>query len=424
MNQLKIPKIHNYIYWLGRVEYRQFRSSFSYDSKTYALLDALFSLLAQIEPSGKRDTWSLWLKADRGSINDFGSYEECLEAGEVENYAEFEAYWRDQYPNETEWFHFQAICEREIGYRAIFVGHKFVIEQDARKETSAEHDISEFAQWLVDSVKDIVADLKSGTYNSRIQRELPVCHRVGTIQRKYEWMVYPDQRSAIMGHMTDADLGEFLAYADSSLPETAPRLARITANDFYRFCAMGYQACGYDTAGKSPKEQYLRFADGRDDGLCEINPDSPEAFALWYHNSERFGGHPWEVCRGGNSTHVDLYVREDATGWYLQAAGSAWSRCAEAVLFFLALRRAGVPVCIYQAELLKARFIGEEKIGIVPSDVFPVYCHSYFPDEDVIDFTHLPDDKEELEKLLPYCVWQPLETVKLKDGANGNERSF
>lgn len=259
--------------------------------------------------------------------------------------------------------------------------------------------------------------MKSGTYNSRIQQELPVCHRVGTIQRKYEWAVYPDQRSAIMGHMADADLGEFLEQANSRLSENEPRLAHITANDFYRFCAMGYQACGYDIAEKSPKEQYSRFADGRDDGLSEISPDSPEAFALWYHNSERFGGHPWEVCRGGNSTHIDLYVREDAQGWYLQVAGSAWTRCAEAALFFLALCRAGVPVCIYQAELLKARFLGEEKVGIVPSGVFPAYCHSYFPNEDIIDFTHLPNDKE---KSLPYCVWQPLEAVKLKDGENNN----
>lgn len=217
--------------------------------------------------------------------------------------------------------------------------------------------------------------------------------------------------------MADADLGEFLEQANSRLSENEPRLAHITANDFYRFCAMGYQACGYDIAEKSPKEQYSRFADGRDDGLSEISPDSPEAFALWYHNSERFGGHPWEVCRGGNSTHIDLYVREDAQGWYLQVAGSAWTRCAEAALFFLALCRAGVPVCIYQAELLKARFLGEEKVGIVPSGVFPAYCHSYFPNEDIIDFTHLPNDKE---KSLPYCVWQPLEAVKLKDGENNN----
>lgn len=420
MNRLKIPQIHNYIHWLGNVGYRQFGCSFSYDPKTYALLDELFSQLMQIEPSMKNNAWNLWLKADRGSVDDFGNYEEWLENGEVENYTEFEQLWKDECPNETEWFHFQAIYEKEIDYRAIFVGHKFLIEQDNRKKKGAEHDISEFVQWLVDSVKDIIVELKCDTYNKRIQRELPFCHRIGTLQRKYEWEIYPKQRSIIMGRMIETDLDEFLKYACGNLPTDSPRLAHMTANDFYNFCSLGYRACGYDIADKNPKEQYRRYADGRDDGLGEIDAYSPEEFDSWYHNSSRFGGHPWEVCRGGNSTHIDLYVLKDAQGWYLQVAGSAWTRCAEAALFFLALYRAGIPVCIYQAELLKARFIGEEKIGIVPSGVFPAYCHSYFPGEDVIDFMHLPDDDNEMSKLLPHCVWQPIEEIMLKNGADNN----
>ena len=87
------------------------------------------------------------------------------------------------------------------------------------------------------------------------------------------------------------------------------------------------------------------------------------------------------------------------------------------------LHRAGIPVCIYQAELLKARFLGEEKIGIVPSGVFPAYCHSYFPGEDVIDFMHLPDEKDVLEQLLPHCIWQPLDAIKLKKGDIDNGQS-
>lgn len=77
-------------------------------------------------------------------------------------------------------------------------------------------------------------------------------------------------------YMADADLGEFLEQANSRLSENEPRLAHITAIDFYRFCAMGYQACGYDIAEKSPKEQYSRFADGRDDGLSEISRILPK----------------------------------------------------------------------------------------------------------------------------------------------------
>lgn len=37
---------------------------------------------------------------------------------------------------------------------------------------------------------------------------------------------------------------------------------------------------GYDGTDLSPKEQYYKHADGRDDGLNEIDGDSPEASFL------------------------------------------------------------------------------------------------------------------------------------------------
>lgn len=64
-----------------------------------------------------------------------------------------------------------------------------------------------------------------------------------------------------------------------------------------------YAANNYDGQAFALKAQYYRHADGRDDGLKKIDPDSAEAFADWLENREK-GGHPWEVCRGGNSTHV------------------------------------------------------------------------------------------------------------------------
>lgn len=410
---LKAPQVRHYIERLRRVKYRQFDCSFTYDSRSYELMDELFELLSQIETTGKNKAWAFWLTEDRGSIEDFGDYNEWLEAGEVNSYVEFEEQWKNEYPDEQEWFYFQAVYEEDIDYRAVFLHHKFVIEEDPRKERSYENDISEFIQWLVDGVKEVIADLNAGIYNTRVQQELPYQHRTGTVLRRYEWEIYPKQREAIIGNMTDEDIEYFLTNATSKVSNDF-RLATVTANDFYRYCAMGYKACDYSETDKSPKEQYYRYADGRDEGLRDIDPNSANEFEQWFSNDSRFGGHPWEVCRGGNSTHVDLFVCRDKKGWYLQVAGSAWTRCAEAAQFFLSLHRAGLPVCLYQAELLKSRIKGEEKVGIVPSGVFPAYCHSYFPNEDIIEFSHLPCDQEDLEKILPHCVWQPIETVRLQ----------
>lgn len=177
----------------------------------------------------------------------------------------------------------------------------------------------------------------------------------------------------------------------------------MTANDFFRFCAMGYAENKYDGCGKTPKEQYVLHADGRDEGLQDIDADSPEAFHAWLHDRDRCGGHPWEVCRGGNSTHVDLRVMEDMRGYFLYLAGAAWNRTMETVKFYLALTRANIPVYLAEAKVLADRLAEEEKIGIVPEGVLPAYCGSWFPNEHIIDYMNLPS--EDREKFLPFCTW-------------------
>ena len=84
--------------------------------------------------------------------------------------------------------------------------------------------------------------------------------------------------------------------------------------------------------------------------------------------------------------------------------------------FFLALHRAGLPVTVYEAPVLKARVLGEEKVGIVPLGVFPAYCHNYFPGEAVIDFMNLPGDEDDRNRLVEHCIWQPLEYTELSEG--------
>ena len=66
---------------------------------------------------------------------------------------------------------------------------------------------------------------------------------------------------------------------------------------------------------------------------------------------------------------------------------------------------------ISQAELLKSRLLGMEKVGIVPVGVFPAYCQSWFPNKDVEAFINLSRENE--EKMIPRCVWQPLIKIEL-----------
>ena len=144
--------------------------------------------------------------------------------------------------------------------------------------------------------------------------------------------------------------------------------------------------------------------------MSEIDADSPQAFSDWIDNRSHIG-HPFEVCRGGNSTHITLYVGKHAEGYRLDLDGSSVGRTIETVKFYLALCRAGVPVYLHHAKLLADRLRGEEKIGIVPEGITPAYCGSLFPDKEIISFMNLPD--EDREAFLPYCRWQPIAQVRL-----------
>ena len=405
---LKAPKVKHYIYILKDQDYRAYNNHTSYDDRTYELLDEIFTLIKRISPISQNGARELWFTAERGTIGDFGNFDEMLEDGEIDSREEFEQWWKDECPNETEWFNFTAVEDTDIGYRAIFLGNKFVIEDDSRKQRSAfPINISEFAEWICSTVKECIAEIENGTYNERIQRELPVQHRTGTILRKYLWDAFPEARKSFFENLSQTDIYDFVRYADeqdgdpSDLPN---RIASMTANDFYYFCSLGYKANNYDGIDLPLRKQYEKHADGRDDGLSEIDPDSADAFYNWLHKRESCGGHPWEVCRGGNSTHISLYVGNDGKGYYLSVAGDAWNRTVESVKFYLALRRAGLPVYMHEAKTLSDRLTEKEKIGIVPDGVMPAYCESLFPNEKVIDFMNLPDENR--DELVKHCVWQ------------------
>ena len=145
-----------------------------------------------------------------------------------------------------------------------------------------------------------------------------------------------------------------------------------------------------------------------------IDEDSPEAFRNWYEHREQ-GGHPWEVCRGGNSTHVSLYVCKADNGFYFAVAGSSWGRSNETIHFYLALHRAGMPVMIDEGNKLADRVKGKDKIGIVPRGVTPRYCESRFPGEKILDFMNLPDEKH--DEFAKRCVWRDEPEITLLHAA-------
>ena len=108
--------------------------------------------------------------------------------------------------------------------------------------------------------------------------------------------------------------------------------------------------------------------------------------------------------RGGNSTHVSLYVCEDEQGYYFIVDGRSENRFLETINCYIAIKRLGYPVQLNDRLLLKERLQGTETIGIVPKDIFP--------SGSVHNFMNL---WEEDLAALPYVTWQEVPVPELND---------
>ena len=366
-SQLAAPSVDNYIQTLNR-------NSSIVNENTIKIMKELFAELKIIKSCGDNERRELWLEVPKGTIADFGDYETAKEYGDVENYEEFEGdpHWKE--------------------------------EQYDRLGDA----VNPFVEWLTSSVKCCINQMQEGTYNEYVKTHLTPENRTGTIIRNDYWRAFPEVKENYLKNFSKSDYDEFIRLMDGVKDKPSPngRLETMSSGLFFHCCALGYEANHFQGCELPPKEQYLKHADGRDEGLCGIDENSPSAFETWYNDRMRYGGHPWEVCRGGNSTHIDLYVMRDEKGYYFYTAGNAWNRSVEAAYFYLSIYRAGYPVTIRDGRAMADRFLGVDRIGIVPAGVIPNYCESYFPGEKILDFMNL--DKEDEEKILEYIVWQDI----------------
>lgn len=396
-----------------------FKSSHNYKSLNEGfrnIIKELREVFSVVEPYNE-DWHRIWIVVPRGTIEDFSSYEDAKEYMEVKTYEEYENLWKEYYPHDEYWFRI-GVAEVE-DYLCIAINNSIVFEynpSDYNRGYDQETD-ERFAYPHIDAiiygVKKSISLLLDGSYNRYVKDKLPLIHRKGTISSKDFWKGFPDARESIMEGMSEADCNEFVSLMQEFKKDAIPsaRLNEMTANMFFECCSLGYKINGYDIEGLSPSEQYKKYADGRDEGLLEIDSSSAFAYEEWTNETRRGGGHPWEVMRGGNSTHVDFYPRKDDKGYYFMLSGD--HRKKEVALFYLALYRAGIPVGLYNGRLIANAFTGNDRIGIVPNEVFPRYCHSMFPKEDVIDFVNIYDD--EMDSIKDYVTWYDIPEIHLID---------
>lgn len=387
------------------------------ESEKTALVD-IFTQMKKIVEQGDDEFRSIWIEVDRGKIEDFGSFDEYVDEGMVTDYEEFIEIWECYYPGETKWYEFSVSAYNSEIY--FYFDSKLTFHVKL-KEASEPINYSnlQLINWLKDKVNFDINRLKTDPlkYNRYIKTNLSYQKRFGKILRSEYWKICPDEKNRFNTNISEKDISTLAEICKQSLNlEENLLIKKMTAGDFFNFCRIGYFANGYykdKNKNPSAREMYLAFADGRDCGLTGLDQRSEADFYHWHLNDSHCGGHPWEIFKGGNSTHISLYVMKVTNGWLLRLKGSSPVRVIETVKMAIALYNSRVPFKLEECEEIYRMVTGKDFIGIVPETIIPRYCHSLFPKKDkIIDFMNL--EFEYSNEIIKLAHWYPISELRLE----------
>ena len=229
--------------------------------KLYEAMEPLFSALHDLAPlKTNSEAKALWLLIPRGTIDDYGSYEDLLEYGEIKNRAEYEELWMEDYPEPVLWYELILVEVRGkdglLQHRAVSLGNKIIInamlDRDEQKDDSYSTNTEDAAivlcSLITQAAKESMSKIRNGTYNDLVKESLPYQFRIGVIKRSVVWERDPEWRDHALKGLTLETISAFesLLKAGANDPDRIGRLKSMTANDFFRACALGYKVCGYE----------------------------------------------------------------------------------------------------------------------------------------------------------------------------------
>ena len=418
------PNINKLLHCLGS----NFINSSKPSKELSEAIDELFDSVKYIKPlKDNNEIKTIWIRVPRGDILDFGDYKEALEDEEVSNYDEYLQLWKEEYPDEFEWYH--VIFSEYKNFKGVSVNNNLIINAEMGLPSEDNNYNDEITIWLIKllimAINEIMIFIKNNKYKELINKEVPYKHRKGVIKRKFLWEIDNKEKADTFIGLSEETYKKFCNYIENgeNSIERISRIENFTARDFFTACAIGYKACSYEGTDLPIIDQYLKHADGRDEGLTGrrfdcggdgINLDDSEAWNKWYNDRSHSGGHPWEVCRGGNSTHVSLYVsnynRNEMKGYYFVVSGKSFGRAVETVNFYVAIKESGYPIVIDDGDAILARLKATDYVGIVPHMVSTRYCESLFDEKygTILDFMHVYDD--DIAKFGDKIEWLELES--------------
>jgi hypothetical protein len=196
-------------------------------------------------------------------------------------------------------------------------------------------------------------------------------------------------------------------------------IEEITTRQFFEACKTYYQANpdrfktrefmkSYPNA--SAKEWYRKFADGRDDGLTDVDEESYTDYLEWAAERGKYcfnGHHPWEIERGASvSLDAHLYIKNKVDKGYCFALSFHTLKVPELVKGYVRMRKSGIPVEIFYCEKLEKILRHEDNIGIIEEHRDIIHGSGL----DVFDYRHLPDKSAGFIRKI---IWEPIAYNKI-----------
>jgi len=349
--------------------------------------------------------------------------------------------WNIIFPDRKSSRYIRVVQYQDIFYVSLIDGNLCTLEVKMKKSVQAapsfgssryddsRHDpargwddiISQARKWLATVKKDWVRA------NKIAHEAYPVNRRFGIVRSSLVRATVPDMYR-IDKEIGKAKANKFISLVENGYFREEKNTIRstMTANEYFEYCKLAYLAGQTKNERVDEKmigrKMYERYADGRDEGLLDLPGDSMEEFADWIdgkHPKKSGGGHPWEIKRGGNTTHIDLSVSRPNyyknEGFTVSLRGCSFTRLKETICMFLGIYAAGLPITIDDPEGIRKRLLGEDNIGIVPCfDSLHRANQRFHEHEDVYDVMHYDELGRAKRRLEPFITWEPLPILQPK----------
>jgi len=210
-----------------------------------------------------------------------------------------------------------------------------------------------------------------------------------------------DHQDTVCAWLDDAGNADMIQKCLKYLKTPIKHIKEVTTRQFFEACKAYYQAnpdwFNADELLKqhpkaSARDWYRRFADGRDDGLTNVNQNSHSDYLEWTAERGKFcfnGHHPWEIERGMSVTlDAHLYIKKEIGKGYCFILSFHPFRVPQLVKGFVRMRELGIPVEINNYENLGKLLKCKDYIGIVEEhgDII----HKGGNRGNVFDYKHLP----------------------------------